>query len=1024
MLLSAAGVSAASLAASAQTEATPPGITLGNEAVTFRDPATLRASRAVAWTDEATGDRFVWLRADDTAGPRAATVGLGRTGFDASQVLVRIRATSPGPGSVNQLAVVLADAQSVVLDPVGTTTRPDASAVATAASQLLVTARTTGGVRLQVDALDPADAAPDDAFLADAFARLGRFDATPIQPAAPVADVPLLTDQERARRDEMARQVQQRRDRLTEQALASAGPPSELRDDARAVADRPTPDPGVLPVRGVVSYVPGSLAIDRGDDETVVSLLDGVTMLFEDFSRRRTVTLKAQRAVLFIANDEDDTDNPAGLAGGTIDAGGVQGVYLEDNAIVTDGDYTVRAPRVYYDLTTNRAVLLDAVMFTYDLRRGVPLYLRAEVMRQNAARSFTAEGATFTTSEFAEPHFALGASRITVGQYETADGRVGSSVDASNVTARVSDVPMFWLPRFAGRGTDTPIRNVRVGYSSKDGVQVETEWDAFGLIGREAPEGVDADLNLDYQGEHGPGIGLNVDYDRLEENGMSGEFVGYTLLADHGEDEIARRRDIDQDGDTRGVASWQHRQVLPNGIDVSAEAGYVSDETFLEEWFPSLAEERKPFETSLYLSRRDGQNQLTALVKTDVNDFLAQTPTLESTGYTVDRLPEVGYRAIGTPLFDGRVTWFSENTASVLLPRFGDDTPADRGFSNAQSLNSFGFANTTSFEQAADATGFPTDTVLRADSRQEFSVAFELGALDVTPFVVGRVTAYDDGFEAFNGSDDQVRLWGQAGTRLSTELYRSFNGVQSPTFDLDGIRHVLEPNATIAWAESSLNEDEPLPVFDEDVESLTQGGTFKLGLNQTFQTRRGGPGRQRTVDWVRLNSAVVLQTEDGQDNERVGRFYDYRPEYSRGGDFAFTEALWQISDSVGAVGEITYDFEDNEVAQWRVGGVLQQGRRLRTVLSYEELEPLDSSLINWGLTYELTTKYRLAANQTLDLSGNERRRLDLALERRLPRWSFRVTASWDQLDDEQSVGFVLIPQGWGGGGGFGSGLFD
>lgn len=997
---------------------------LGNTQVTFREAATLRAARAVAWTDAATGDRFVWLRADPMRGARATTVGLGRTGFDAGQALIRVRGNA-SPGSANRLAAVLADARSVSLDPVGLREPADASAITTSAARLLVTANTTGGVRLTVDALDRAAAAPDDPFVAEALARFERFDQIPTTAERRAAQAaPNLTPQERARRDAIAVQVQERKRRLAEQALAGVDPPEELVDDAEAAAADPPPDPGVLPVRGVVSYAPGSVVIDRGDDETVVSLLEGVTILFEDFSRQRTVTLKAQRAVLFIDNDADDAgDNPAGLAGGTLEAGGVRGVYLEDNAIVTDGDYTVRAPRVFYDLSRNRAVLLDAVLFTYDVRRRVPLYVRAEVMRQNAARSFTAEGATFTTSEFAEPHFALGASRITVGQYETARGQVGSSVDARNVTARVGDVPVFWFPRVAARGTDIPLRNLNFGFNSNDGFSVETEWDAFGLLGREAPDGVDADLNLDYQGEHGPGIGLDVDYDRLDQNGFFGDLRGYTLVDDNGEDEIADRADIDQDGETRGFALWEHRQSLPNGVDVSAEVGYASDETFLEEWFPSLAEERKPFETSLYVNRLDGQTQFTALLQTDVNDFLPQTTTLESTGYTVDRVPEVEWNAIGVPLLGGRVSWYSENTASVLRPRFGDDSPIDRGFSNAQSLETFGFANTVSFESAANAVGFPTDEVLRADTRQELSVSMNLGPLDVTPFAVGRVTAYDDDFESFNGGDDQVRFWGQVGTRLSTELHRGFGGVQSPTLDLDGLRHVIEPNATIAYAESSLDSSE-LPIFDEGVESLTEGGTFKFGLNQTLQTRRGGPARQRTVDWLRLNTAFVFQTDDAQDDERVGRFFDYRPEFSRGGDYAFGEALWQVSDSVGAVGEITYDFELDDVAQWRVGAALRHGPRLSSILSYEELEPLDSALLRWGLNYELTTKYRFAANQTLDLTGSERRRLNLALERRLPRWSFRVTASFDQLDSEESIGIVLIPQGWGGRRGFGSGLFD
>ncbi len=975
-------------------------------------PAVLSGQRAATW--EADGHRYVYL-------DRAAGVRVGAMGFEGSRALVRITRTATSGSSLVDLAVVIDDAASVV-EHAGDA--PADTAVGAAAERLLVTATTRAGVSLEVDALERIDGDPDAAFVRAALGRLERYDASVTRVVVPdEPPAPLLTEAQKQRRDAVAAEVAERRKRLIDQARSQPGPPGELVEDA--AAQTPPPDPGVLPARGVVSYQAGGVVIDLADaqdgDESVVSLVDGVTVIFEDYTRGRTVSLRARRAVLFLREKDDaDADNELAVGDNALDAGDLVGVYLEDNAIITDGDYTVRAPRVYYDLQNNRAILLDAVMFTYDLKRNVPLYLRAEVMRQTAARSFTAEGARFTTSEFHEPHVALGAGKVTVSQYETEDGVVGQSVDASGITLRVGETPVFYWPRFAARGTDTPLRRVKAGYSSNDGVTVETEWDLFGLLGREEPEGVEANALIDVLGEHGVGLGVEADY---ELDDMYGNIDAYSLLSDNGDDDLPRRGSIDQDGETRGFALVQHRQSLPNGLDVSVEGAYVSDETFLEEFFLGYAEEHKPFETSLYLDRRDEETQVTALLKTNVNDFLPQTDALQSPGYTVDRFPELAYRRLGTPVFDDALTWYSENTGSVMRARFGEDTPADRGFNNAQSLATFGIPNTTSFEDAADAAGFPDDTVLRLDTRQELLLPLEAGPVNITPFAVGRVTGYDEDFEDFNGNDDQARLWGQLGTRVSTELHHTYADTQSRVLDLDGIRHVVEPNATISWAESSMDLNE-LPVFDADVESITQGGTFKLGLNQTFQTRRGGPGRQRTVDWVRVNSYVAFQTEDELDTEAFGRFYDYRPEFARGGDHFYTELLWQLSDAVGVAGEVTYDFEDDTVAQWRLGGTLQHTPRFTSFLTYEELDPVDSAVLTYGLNYQLTTKYRVAASQSFDFSGNSRRVLNLALERKLPRWRFLVTASWDQLEDEQTVGFVLIPDGFGGGRGIGTGLFN
>src|SRR5690606_36002527 len=155
--------------------------------------------------------------------------------------------------------------------------------------------------------------------------------------------------------------------------------------------------------------------------------------------------LRAQNVVVFLDADGSDT-----AQGGSIDASSVKGVYLEDNVIVTDGVYTLRGPRVYYDVAADRAIVLDAVLYTWDVKRKVPLYLRAKQLRQEGVNSFVADHAKFTTSEFGEPHFHIGASQLTMRDVKQDDGTTRHGFVARNVTANARNLPFFYWPRVSG----------------------------------------------------------------------------------------------------------------------------------------------------------------------------------------------------------------------------------------------------------------------------------------------------------------------------------------------------------------------------------------------------------------------------------------------------------------------------------------------------------------------------------------------------------------------------------------------
>ena len=931
--------------------------------------AVLTAAKATTWQQG--GARYLLIEQD-------VTIEVGSYGFKARRAVVRID-TQHRPGRlIRHLSVYLYGAQRL----------GGSGRVSAEARRLLVTVSTTGRVKLFVDLLDRVDGPPDDELVVHAAQRMRRYltvvkgpllefaDAGPVYPPVPTV-TPGITPS------------------ITPGAALGVTP------------QRPAPAPSETPQR----FLPpgGTLVLDwgsaagsrKGPQGMMHMFYGGVSVAYQDFETRRTVTMRCQSAVIFMAEDAE-----VSLDLGRIDPKDVRGVYLEENVIVTDGTYTIRAPRVYYDPSQDKAVVLDAVFYTWDVRHQVPIYVRAQTLRQASSTSWTGQGVVLTTSEFAEPHFSIAASTIKVDLRQHSDGTTVPHVDVRDITPQVGKMPIGWLPGFAGDASDIPLRRASVGFDSNAGPQVRTQWDMFGLLGVERPDSVDMTAHLDYRGEHGSGVGVNLDYDKPS---MFGDLETYLLVADHDKDDIGGRK-VDHDGDTRGFAKWQHRQDLAGDWEMSLEMSFVSDETFLEEFSRSEAEEAKPYETSLYLKNQEDDHASTFLAQYDLIGFTAQTTVLQSPGYTVEKLPELGYYMVGTSLLDDRLTYFGETRATRMRVRAGGDSPGTRGFSMSESMATFGFGPMVDFDTVVAAAGISQSYVTRLDTRHEIQAPIKIGDIDVVPYAAGRVTFYDDDFKAFGGEGDNVRLWGITGARLHTSLTRTDLQVEDHVLNLHGLRHIIEPSADVFLAATTLSEED-LPVYDPDVESLANGAGARVGVRHTFQTRRGGPGRWRRVDWLVVNTDFVARSDDADISADPPRFFSYRPEFSTGGDHFYSDLAWQLADGFALQADATHNFESNQMAQWHSGLVINHRPDLTYSIDYSDIDALSSRMLSLGFTYQLTSKYQIGVNQRWDLEQNKNRRTELILQRELPRWTMAMVAFYDEVDNDTSISIMLIPHG-------------
>jgi len=118
--------------------------------------------------------------------------------------------------------------------------------------------------------------------------------------------------------------------------------------------------------------------------------------------------LMADNAVIFSSLEKEETQNdiPAG--------GAFKAIYMCGDVVYTCGQRTVRADEMYYDFQRKKAVAIDAVMRSFDVRRGIPIYVRAAKLRQLAENKFTADDITLTSSEFYLPQISLNASNVII----------------------------------------------------------------------------------------------------------------------------------------------------------------------------------------------------------------------------------------------------------------------------------------------------------------------------------------------------------------------------------------------------------------------------------------------------------------------------------------------------------------------------------------------------------------------------------------------------------------------------------
>jgi hypothetical protein len=948
--------------------------------------AHISALRAKVWTVGDTQRAF--LDGD-------VRLEVGGYTLNASRASVWIESLYPSDGTrLRQIAIYLDDAR----DPLA------AAGSVVRADRLLVTVVVTGEVLLNA-ATFQRERVTETPFIVEGDRRLARFLVDTLAlaqagEAAPILETvdPDLRVPRSALRDLYA----------TVEEIDAAIPPPDDRLPA-------TPGGEIRPAReGVVAFSAPDVALVSQPDERVVVLTGGVAIQQVDAQTNKTVQLTATRAVVFL--------EPGDLLATTTPTEAVRGVYLEGDVVATDGSYTLRGAQVYYDPQTQKAILVDAVFWTYDETRGIPIYARAKTIRQESERQWTAKDVRLSNAAFAEPTLSIGARSVTVtrtepravaeangGRAGTAIGVEGASVggvtiDAQNPTFRLGGVPFLPLPRYRGDLSNPPLRRLQVD-NAANSAALRTLWDLETLGNLDFGPGFNADLLVDAYFERGPGLGIDAEWSTSE---SFGQFFAYGMY-DNGTDEFATGEEIKRDDEFRGIATFEHVLRLNTDWTLFVEAAAVSDEAFVPAIFPSLGQTSREFRSSVALRRVRDNEFFLAQVGGALQDFVPNEYLLQTPGSTTTRLPEATYARVADGLFDGAVVYSSETSAGYLSLRFIETEPEEIGFASPSlSQQAFGVAPNTPLSERLIAQGINEDGVGRFDTRQEVSIPLGNDVLRVVPFAIGRLTAYDSDFDSFSDDAEDLRLYGGGGVRIATTIQRIDDSVSNDSFNLHRMRHLIEPSLTL-WSATSNAPDGAYPIYDERVEGIDTGTAMRVGVRQTWQTYRGGPGRWYSVDWLVVNLDYVWSSGEVDDDGAIGRWVEARPEYSVLGDYFTGDALWQTTDALAFTGFGVYDTDAGDLATAAIGSIFDVSPQLKAFTELRHINPIDSTLLDLGANWLLSKKYSVGALGVLDLEEGNLQSVGVEFERRFAQLRFNLAVAYDDISNDTSVGISIQP---------------
>jgi lipopolysaccharide assembly outer membrane protein LptD (OstA) len=478
--------------------------------------------------------------------------------------------------------------------------------------------------------------------------------------------------------------------------------------------------------------------------------------------------------------------------------------------------------------------------------------------------AFLVSKGAFTTHDSATPDFRLQAKTIRVYEHDR--------VVFQNVTFYVKNVPIFWWPYMYQSLDDSFSYMISPAYLSSWGPSI------LGRVSMPITDDIKALFRLDYRARRGVAFGFEPDI-RFGKTKQSWARIRTYFLKDENPD-INQTSEIRPElSEGRYRVSLQSRTLLTDDIYAIADITKLSDQYLLQDFFQSEFQINPQPDNIVAITKNHPNYTLTAMGRFQANEFFA----------TTERLPEVALDVKRMPIFGGPIFYEGETGLAELRRNY------------------------------EEGSGFHDYSTLRIDSFHQFTFPTTFfGWLSVVPRVGFRATYYDEtrdlGKTIITPSNnpfipdflnlDTIVVAGKtvpqpvylAGNKLRTvfnggvessfKITKTWEGAQSNTLGLDGLKHVIQPFTNFSWVTTSANDPASILQFDRyqastqlrpidfpqftTIDSIDNWTIWRLGVRNRLLTRRD----DSTISWLDIETYMDVNFDNPFDKTQYSNLFN------------------------------------------------------------------------------------------------------------------------------------------------------
>ncbi len=611
------------------------------------------------------------------------------------------------------------------------------------------------------------------------------------------------------------------------------------------------------------------------------------------------------------------------------------------------------------------------------------------------------KGGDLTTCDLAdkdEPHYKMTASRITYYQ----DG----NFTAWNVRFNVGRmwIPVFWLPGVWGSTNSGAGIEVKPGYNGR--------WGAFLLLSKQwkLSENVTTTMHLDLRSRNGLALG-NETRITTEKTETDAILLGMDDMNTPTTSDGYNRRFAATD--LRYRAKVYHRENLADGLTLRAKVDKMSDIDMMENWFGRKGWGKNEYRTDPQpktfadVTLDSERYSLSFSARKSVNDFWSEVEQLPLLKFDMPRQPlgdsgfyYEGHSSVGKM----KMSWRRFDVNDPLMPN-----PEDY-------------------------------SALRADSLHMFYYPLQLNELEIVPRAGGRVTYYDkssqrritvndlDRMMAADDPDQDIptvaspsydsrggsvmRLAAETGVEVSSKFYRTWSDYKSQRWNIDGLRHVVQPYANYTFAPSPSQDRDNLYFFDE-LDRLIEQNFIRFGLRQRWETRRSN----RIYTLASLENYADFHFARGDGKAGPGGFgtvfrFDPREDFGM-----WTNAVVDMGAPTLNRGEVGFGIGDKKVLRTELSYLYRSHYTARSVYSMGSslTDPIGDSIfaheydsvhyICLGFLFPINAKVNCELRTEFDIVDKRLARQMIEFTRDLHCWTGGLRFEYD---DGGGVGVMVI----------------